>query len=298
MFNFFKKNKKLLIGGAIASVAISYYYFSYYEQSSTKTKTRPTWDAKWKKFRENNELAPWENTYPNREINYLSHFNDSNTKQLNIFVPLCGASNDMILMDEYFTKSKKKVKIIGIEISKNAVEYFFESKLKQKDYITKTKDNVIIYESKDGKYEFYVQSIFDNNVQTMVKERAKQIGYIDFIYDRASLNCIKPKQRTEYISFLDKILKNNGKILLSTLRFNKMASKKEYLNRGPYSWTNEEVNEFFKDIVKNEKDGIKLLGAIRWSDSEYDDEKTLGERMGIDSNDGFCDIYSIHKSKL
>eukprot|EP01083_Nonionella_stella_P163913 541032_1 len=291
---FTKKNRKLIIAGAVvtATAVIAYSYLN--------TKGRPTWDQKWKKFREKNELAPWENTYMNREMTYLSHFDNINpdSRTMNIFVPLCGASRDMIDMVEYFGKSRR-IKLIGLEISCNAIEYFFDSKLKQ-PYIVETDEsqNLKIYRSEDGIYELYAQSIFDKNVQKVLSERVKKIGFIDLVYDRAALNCIKPEQRREYISFMDTLLNDKGKIFLSTLRFNKMHSKAEYRNRSPYAFTHNELYNSFKPIT-NDKQKLKLLKSVKWSESEYDDEKSLGKRMGIDiENDGFCDIWSIEKSKL
>lgn len=117
-----------------------------------------------------------------------------------VFVPLCGASVDMIYLRDL------GLKVVGVELSEKAVLRFFEEN--QLSYETSEVSSFKTYRSE--KIEIYVGDMFK------LGELSKNIwSEIDCIYDRASIVALPQDLRLTYTEMIKKSLSNAACFLIS-----------------------------------------------------------------------------------
>lgn len=118
-----------------------------------------------------------------------------------VFVPLCGKSRDMLWLNE------KGHAVLGIELSKLAVEAFFQ----ENNYTPhhETNDKFEVFRIND--LSILYGDFFDLN--------KNDLATVSAVYDRASLVALPPKMRERYASHLMNILPPGTQILLVTFDY-------------------------------------------------------------------------------
>ncbi|MEO1889527.1 MAG: thiopurine S-methyltransferase [Cycloclasticus sp.] len=162
-----------------------------------------------------------------------------------VFVPLCGKSNDL------FWLAKRVKRVIGIELSRQAVEDFFrENKLTPK--LTER--------------EFFVEYRYKNITMLCGDFFAltqHDLEDCQFVYDRASLIALPPAMRKDYAIKLNELLPNEKQRLLLTIDY-----PQHEINGPPHAVPPEEIKQLFAekfDITTLESKNI-LAESQRFKD--------------------------------
>ena len=153
------------------------------------------WHNRW----ESNKIG-WHADQVNLQlIEYFSELNLVDGDK--IFVPLCGKSVDM------FYLLKRGLRVVGVEMSKIAVEQFFgENKL---DYSVSKVDDLILYEG--DRIQIFCGDFFTMKASHLVDVKA--------VYDRASLIALDEALRQKYVNHLNDIISQDVRVLLLTLNY-------------------------------------------------------------------------------
>lgn len=193
--------------------------------------TENIWEKAWE---ENN--TRWQQGQYNKHL--VTYFHQLPiAKSLEVFVPLCGKSKDLLWL------LKNGCKVTGVELcEKPIVEFFSESNLDYKidrtrGYDIYTGENIKIIKAD----LFYLDTKFYSS--------------FDFIYDRASLVAIEPAERSSYSNLLTKVLKPGGSILLITF------SSDKPLQGPPYSVSETEVKSLFRKDFEINKLGHEKVDS-------------------------------------
>jgi thiopurine S-methyltransferase len=118
-------------------------------------------------------------------------------KGQSIFVPLCGKSLDMLwLADQGYN-------VIGIELSPIAVEDFFKE------------NNLAVIQSAIAGFTLWQSGPIRVLCGDFYMLETAHLGWIDFIYDRASLTALPQHQRARYVEKIKSL--SNAPILLLTI---------------------------------------------------------------------------------
>jgi thiopurine S-methyltransferase len=112
-----------------------------------------------------------------------------------VFVPLCGASIDMMWFLE------QEIEVVGVELSEKAVAHFFQNH--NLSFEVATENDFVVYKS-DG-ITIYVGDFF----------KFLKFDGIDCIYDRASLIALPADMRAKYAEKIVINLKHAHYMLLS-----------------------------------------------------------------------------------
>lgn len=144
----------------------------------------------------------------------------------NVFVPLCGKSIDMLWL------MKQGASVVGVELSQMAIEQFIhENSLKA----TQSEQQPFVRYS-DDQWLFWVGDYF-----TLSK---KEIGSVEYVYDRASLIAMPKDLRQQYVDHLLNIVDPGTKILLITMQYQAPTDKLP-----PFSISMEEIEQIFKGAM-------------------------------------------------
>ncbi len=183
--------------------------------------------------------AFWHQRWQNQQIGFhRDAFNALMTRHFasalatgQVFVPLCGKSNDMLwLLDEGY-------QVFGVELSELAVQSFFaENQLKPKitqrgKFIEYAVDELVIW----------VGDVFDLT--------ATDLASCDGWYDRAALIALPEDLRKNYVELLINRLPNGSKGLLITVEY-----PVGYRQGPPFSIVEEEVRDAFEGRFKVQRE--------------------------------------------
>ena len=156
--------------------------------------------------------------------------------ELRVFVPLCGKSKDLWWLRQSGYAS------VGVECSELAVEQFFAEH--QLNYSKMNMNSHVSY--KTDKLEILLGDFF-----TL---QADDIGNITDIFDRASLISFTKEMRSEYVNKIKELQKPGTRTLLITLTYPETE-----LDGPPFSVSEKEVNELYRDNFKIEKLAAKSI---------------------------------------
>lgn len=141
-----------------------------------------------------------------------------------VFVPLCGKSRDMLWL------LKQGYKVIGIEISQQAVESFFEEN--QLPVEISEEQRFTRYDAEE--LTILCGDFFDLSIN--------DLRMISAIYDRASLIALPPEIRKRYVQHLMTIVPDNTEILLVTMEY-----PEEEMNGPPFAVIENEIRGLYAD---------------------------------------------------
>lgn len=170
----------------------------------------------------------WQNKWKENQIGFhqaefnpsLVKFWDDFTLGMNegvVLVPLCGKSKDMLFLAE------KGLKVIGIELSELAVEDFYQE--------NKIKFDKVGSLYKSDRIDIYCGDLFEIT--------AKELGRVDYIFDRASIIALPIEMRQRYAKWL-RSEAPRASMFVQTLEFDS--------NDGPpFSVDEEQLNLFYAD---------------------------------------------------
>jgi thiopurine S-methyltransferase len=181
-------------------------------------------------------------------------------EKLNVFVPLCGKSKDMLWL------SQNNYKVFGVECSDRAVKDFFEENAL--NYKHAEKDQHALYQSSDLPS---VIEIFQGDFFEMQKP---DLSDVTDIFDRASLVALPVEMRQRYTDKMAELQEPGVRTLLVTLTFDPAE-----MNGPPFSVTEEEVHALysenfsiqkllFKDVIEEET-GLKNRGLTALVETVY-----------------------------
>lgn len=138
-----------------------------------------------------------------------------------VFVPLCGKSNDMVWLAE------QGWQVVGVELSEVAIQEFFEAQ-NLEPVRTQIADSLSLYEA--GAYQLYCGDFFHLH-------RA-QMADICAVYDRASLVALPEAMRHRYAFHMAQMLSPGVSVLLISLEHEKPSGP-------PFSVEEEEIRWLF-----------------------------------------------------
>jgi thiopurine S-methyltransferase len=181
-------------------------------------------------------------------------------EKLNVFVPLCGKSKDMLWL------SQNNYKVFGVECSDRAVKDFFEENAL--NYKHAEKDQHALYQSSDLPS---VIEIFQGDFFELGKP---DLSDVTDIFDRASLVALPVEMRQRYADKMAELQDTGVRTLLVTLTFDPAE-----MNGPPFSVTEEEVHALysenfsiqkllFKDVIEEET-GLKNRGLTALVETVY-----------------------------
>ena len=176
-----------------------------------------------------------------QHINLL--LNGRRTDDLNILVPLCGKSVDLIWL-----KNQGFKEVIGVEAVETAIHQFSSQSgipLRQTFF---RDTGVRSFESDDGFLQILHTDFF-------ALDHPSINGSIDCVWDRASLVAILPEHRTIYAETMKRLLKKDFRYLLSVIEYD--PSRRE---GPPHSITQDDVEDTFGPLVYTQRmDGSKRM---------------------------------------
>jgi thiopurine S-methyltransferase len=200
------------------------------------------WIERW----DNNEIG-----FHQDQINpYLAYFYGVKgpavelRHKLNVFVPLCGKTKDMLWL------SQNGYKVFGIECSERAVKDFFEENAL--NYKHAEKDQHALYQSQD------LPAVIEVLQGDFFKLQPADMAGITDIYDRASLIALPTEMRERYAKKMVELQQPGIRTLLVTLTYDQSE-----MNGPPFSVSEEDVHKLyadnfsiqklcFKDIIEDE----------------------------------------------
>lgn len=189
------------------------------------------------------KYSTWEPVYLAKEqrwsvpiINVILHDKfkeiEEENPSLNILVPLCGRSPDMLWL------AKRGHRIVGIEWVEHAVKRFFEESCL--DY------NVEIIEVGGSKVSVYKSTgslaitIYCGDFFAF---KEYPLGEFDFIWDNGSICSFRYEKRSDYVCITSSVLKPNGNILLGT--FDYEQNEHPFI---PFATTTSEITELYDSL--------------------------------------------------
>lgn len=138
-----------------------------------------------------------------------------------VFVPLCGKTQDMTWLLE------RGCEVVGVELSKLAVEQYFESL------------GVTPYVEEIGKLTRYSTTDLTIYCGDLFALMPEQLGDIDAVYDRAALVALPPEMRQQYCQRIA-VLAPEAKQILITFEYD------QAVHAGPpFSVPAEEVQQYY-----------------------------------------------------
>ena len=155
-----------------------------------------------------------------------------------VFVPLCGKSPDLVWLRE------EGLKVVGIELSRTAIEAFFDENNLTGQW---TDETVIPFFAAEG-YKLYCGDFFDLN--------APELSGISAYYDRGALVALPPELRVRYVAQLSSLLSSGSRILLISYSYNQRETKGP-----PFSVPQQELetlfSERFRVEILSEEDALR-----------------------------------------
>jgi len=162
-----------------------------------------------------------------------------------VFVPFCGKSLDLLWLLQH------DCKVVGVEISKLAVESFWRE------------HNITPLLSQRGLYKVYAFQQCELLLGDFFKLNASDIGMVSTVYDRASLIALPPELQIEYVGVLQSLLEKGTKMLLITVEYDN-----ETVDTPPFSLTQQDIARLYGDefsITFLAKEKVKDL-TPRWEE--------------------------------
>jgi len=158
-----------------------------------------------------------------------------------VFVPLCGKSIDIVWL------ATQGYDVVGVELVETAVQAFF------------AEQNIepAVYQQADNPAIKYYQGQLSGQIITLwvadiFALTAKDIGYIDAVYDKAALIALPDDMRVRYSEQVRKLSSDNSKVnganneitpqLLLTLNYDQRKK-----NGPPFSINNEQLERYYGD---------------------------------------------------
>lgn len=193
------------------------------------------------------ELGGFYTSFHRKDIHpyVLEYMTPEEIENKNILVPLCGKTVDMLYLAQYANK------VIGVELVEEAILQFFS-------------ENKLTYHQLDD--ETFVSGNITLLKKDFMKLSNKEIGNIDWIYDRASLVALPLEMRKEYLKAIDRLSDIGTKQLIITLEYFPL------INSAPFSIPTEEVNEYYGEghIIRHvESPNLPSHGMVRKWNLEY-----------------------------
>ena len=156
------------------------------------------------------------------------------SKGQKVFVPLCGKSRDLMWLAE------QGIQVIGVELSRLAVEqFFYEHKLKPQ--MTK-KTGFEIWQA--GNITLLCGDFFDLNVGVL--------GTVDAVYDRASMIALPAEMRALYVQHMTRLCPSSIPRLLVSLNYDQSK-----MDGPPFAVSADEITAYYAKVFK-----IKQLLAL------------------------------------
>ena len=156
---------------------------------------RKFWLEKWA----TNKIGFHQPTYNARLLEYW-HILEAPAGS-RVFVPLCGKSKDMVWLAE------QGFEVMGIELSKLAVEAFFEAR--GETPVVSYHDALALHAGPTA--SIYLGDLFDLT--------APHIKDVTACYDRGSLVALPPAMRPSYVDHLLRVLDDGVRILLLAVEY-------------------------------------------------------------------------------
>jgi thiopurine S-methyltransferase len=190
------------------------------------------WLERWK----NNEIGFHQTT-----INpYLSYFYGEKgappelRENLNVFVPLCGKTKDMLWL------SQAGYKVFGVECSDDAVKAFFE-------------ENALNYKhAEKGEYALYISNDQQSPIEIFQGDffalQQDVLESVTDVFDRAALVALPPEMRKQYVNKMAEVLKSGVRTLLVTLTYDQTQ-----MDGPPFSVSEDNVTELYSDYFTIDK---------------------------------------------
>ena len=141
-----------------------------------------------------------------------------------LFVPLCGKSPDLVWLRE------EGLKVVGIELSRTAIEAFFDENELPGQW---TDETVIPCCAAEG-YKLYCGDFFDLT--------ASELSGISAYYDRGALVALPPEMRVRYVAHMAALMPPDGRVLLISYSYNQSETKGP-----PFSVPQQELETLFSE---------------------------------------------------
>ncbi len=190
------------------------------------------WESRWNKGKTGFHM---DGGYPGLGRNW-SKLNVS--ADATILVPLCGKTEDLIRL------SSKAGRVIGVEISKKAVEEFFSEK------------NLKPETTRFADFTLYSTGNIEIWCGDFMKLPPRNIRHVQLIYDKAALVALPPKMRESYAKKVQQFCGPDTKILLHHFVY-----EQQEMPGPPFSVPADEINDLFSErfsITLLEKEELKI----------------------------------------
>ncbi len=161
------------------------------------------WDETYKEL--TLEELPWETKEPDEIL--VDLIKSGKVIKGNALDICCGAGTQSIYL------SRKRFNVVGIDISPTAIKT-----AKRRSKIHAVKANFVI----------------GNSFQLPFKERI-----FDFIFDRGCFHHVPPRERLEYVSGVNRVLRNNGKMHITAFCYKNGPA--------PNCFTKQEIIDYFSN---------------------------------------------------
>jgi thiopurine S-methyltransferase len=200
----------------------------------------------------------WLNKWSQKEIGFhyntpnkllTSHFEKMRLKRGDsIFVPLCGKTADLRWL------MHQGVKVVGVELSKTAIEEFFL-------------ENKLAYQSrKVGTFTVYFNEQIEIYHGDFFNFQATTLLHFSAIFDRASLVALPKEMRAKYYTEIKKLLNVKGRYFLISYEYDQ--SKRD---GPPFCVCEDEIissldlklieKDFFKDIKMSDRTNVEFISS-------------------------------------
>ena len=146
-----------------------------------------------------------------------------------VLVPLCGKSPDLVWLRE------EGLKVVGIELSRTAIEAFFDENDLPGHW---TDETVLPFCSSEG-YKLYCGDFFDLT--------ASELSGISAYYDRGALVALPPEMRVRYVAHMAALMPPGGRVLLISYSYNQCETKGP-----PFSVPQQELEILFSESFRVE----------------------------------------------
>jgi thiopurine S-methyltransferase len=146
-----------------------------------------------------------------------------------VCVPLCGKSPDLVWLRE------EGLKVVGIELSRTAIEAFFNENDLPGHW---TDETVLPFCSTEG-YKLYCGDFFDLT--------ATEVSGISAYYDRGALVALPPEMRLRYVAHMAALMPPGGRVLLISYSYNQSETKGP-----PFSVPQQELEILFSESFRVE----------------------------------------------
>jgi hypothetical protein len=304
-----------------------YFNFDPYKFHNT---AQDLWSEKWLQCRKSYENPPWQKSTPNTVTQYLNVAfnripkikNPNQIRTIRVLLPLCGASPDLesvqayidkLLRTEIVDETKRrfsyKTKIIGVDISADAIEMFLDRMDRKKKGISEADFDVEEYmmdseAHTSGRYGYDItmdrfsklniyreSNFYLINASIFHQSMPRLVLRADLIVDAQSLDVIETHKRKAYAMLMKAIMSKNGSMLIQVNRFNVNARLNSQRDSSPFSITKDDIWNLYRDMISDDETRIQLLHSENWLDCDPHKIQKLGFPEGYDG--GWNDIYLI-----